>query len=358
MSIVAHLYNFFIGVDTHARNHVYTIITNTGLLVATRSFPTSRAGIKRALNWAGRRTSGDLDTLWVVEGTASYGAVLTGHIAAAGYSVVEAGRMDAKARFGVGKSDELDSYRIAASVLALRTDQLRWPRQGAGVRQALRVLLAARDAMTTERTRMINSLTALVRTIDLGIDARQSLTDDQVTEIAKWRARDEDIDVSTARDEAIRLAKRVLALNDDLQDNHDRLAELVEASPAAVLLAEPGIGPFSAAVCFTAWSHPGRVRNEAAFAALAGVNPIPASSGNTHRHRLNRGGDRQLNRALHTVITNRMIHDESTRDYVAQRFGEDPTKKSKRELKRKLKWYLARRVFRILNGLETSPAPA
>ncbi|MFP3471256.1 transposase, partial [Micrococcus sp. SIMBA_144] len=100
-----------------------------------------------------------------VEGTASYGAVLPGHIATTEYPVVEAGRMDAKARYGVGKSDELDSYRIAKSVLALHPDQLRWPRQGEGVRQGLRVLLAARDAMTTERTRMINSLTALVRTV-------------------------------------------------------------------------------------------------------------------------------------------------------------------------------------------------
>jgi transposase len=111
-------------------------------------------------------------------------------------------------------------------------------------------------------------------------------------------------------------------------------------------------------VCFTAWSHPGRVRNEAAFAALAGVNPIPASSGNTRRHRLNRGGDRQLNRALHTVIMNRMVHDERTRNYVARHYGEEPTKKSKREIKRNLKRYLARRVYKILNALDTVPQPA
>ncbi len=158
MSIVAHLYSFFIGVDTHARNHVYTIIANTGALIDTGTFPTTQAGIKRALSWVGRRTYGDLDTLFVVEGAASYGAVLTGHITMAGYPVVEAGRMDAKARHGVGKSDELDSHRIAESVLRLEADQLRWPRQGEGVRQALRVLLAARDAMSKERTREINAL--------------------------------------------------------------------------------------------------------------------------------------------------------------------------------------------------------
>lgn len=358
MSIVAHLYSFFIGVDTHARNHVYTIITSTGALIDTGTFPTTSAGIKRAMNWVGRRTDGDLDTLWVVEGAASYGAVLTGHIAATGYPVVEAARMDAKARHGVGKSDELDSRRIAASVLPLGADQLRWPRQGEGIRQALRVLLAARDAMSTERTRSINALTALVRTNDLGLDARKPLTADQFVEISKWRDRKEDIGLSIVRAEAIRLAKRVLDLDEELASNLDKLTELIEASPAAALLAEPGIGPFSAAVCFTAWSHSGRVRNEAAFAALAGVNPIPASSGNTHRHRLNRGGDRQLNRALHTVIMNRMVHDERTREYVVQHYGEEPTKKSKKEIRRKLKRYLARRIFRILNALDTVPQSA
>ncbi|MGC2939525.1 IS110 family transposase [Brevibacterium sp. FAM 24638] len=358
MSIVAHLYSFFIGIDTHARNHVYTIITSTGALIDAGTFPTTPAGIKRAMSWVGRRTDGDLDTLWVVEGAASYGAVLTGHIAAAGYPVVEAARMDAKARHGVGKSDELDSRRIAESVLRLDADQLRWPRQGDGVRQALRVLLAARNSMSTERTREINALTALVRTNDLGLDARKSLTADQFAEISKWRARKEDIGLATARAEAVRRAKRVLDLDEELAGNLDKLTELIKASPAAALLEEPGVGPFSAAVCFTAWSHPGRVRNEAAFAALAGVNPIPASSGNTHRHRLNRGGDRQLNRALHTVIMNRMVHDERTRKYVARHYGEDPTKKSKKEIRRKLKWYLARRVYKILNALDTVPQPA
>jgi transposase len=358
MPIVAYLYSYFIGVDTHAKNHVYTIITNTGILVATRTFPTTAAGIKRAMTWAGKRTDGDLDTLWVVEGTASYGAVLTGHIAAAGYPVVEAGRMDAKARHGIGKSDELDSRRIATSVLPLDTGQLRWPRQGVGVRQSLRILLASRDSMATERTRMINSLTALVRTNELGLDARKTLTADQFVEISRWRARNEDIDLATARDEAARLAKRILELDEQLAANQAKLAEHVKASPAAVLLDEPGIGPFTAAVCFTAWSHPGRVRNEAAFAALAGVNPIPASSGNTQRYRLNHGGDRQLNRALHTVILNRMVHDQRTRDYVAERFGDDPKKKTKREIKRQLKRYLARKIYRILTALDTVPEPA
>ena len=107
-----------------------------------------------------------------------------------------------------------------------------------------------------------------------------------------------------------------------------------------------GIGTVTAAVVITTWSHPGRVRSEAAFAALAGVNPIPASSGNTQRHRLNRGGDRRLNQALHMAIITRMTHHDDTRSYVERRTQEG---KTKREIRRCLKRYLAREIYRRLN---------
>lgn len=124
--------------------------------------------------------------------------------------------MNAAATRGVGKSDPLDARRIAASVLPLEVDQLRYPRQDDGVRAALRVLVTARDMVTTERTSVINALTALLRTVALGIDARRSLTSSQITQIAKWRDRDEDVALATARTEAVRLAKRVTALNSEL----------------------------------------------------------------------------------------------------------------------------------------------
>ena len=111
------------------------------------------------------------------------------------------------------------------------------------------------------------------------------------------------------------------------------------------LLDEPGVGPIVAAQLIVTWSHHGRVRSEAAFARLAGVAPIPASSGQTTRHRLSRGGDRQLNRALHTVILHRRQHDPATKDYIARRVAEG---KTSRDAVRLLKRYLARHLYRVL----------
>jgi transposase len=348
VSIVAHSHPFVVGVDTHARNHVYAIIaTRTGELVDTRDFPTTPAGINRAIVWVARRTNADADTLWVIEGAASYGAVLAGTVAAEGYPVAEAPWMDAKKRRGVGKSDALDAHRIAAAALPLPLEKLRRPRVNDGVRQSLRILVTARDAMSTERTRSVNALTALLRTHDLGLDARKALSGVQITDVSRWRAREEELSLTIARAEAIRLAKRVLELDDQLKANEKQLTELVQISEAAPLLQETGFGPVTAATCLTAWSHHGRVRNEAAYASLAGVNPIPASSGNTVRHRLNRGGDRSLNRALHVVALTKMTHDPETRKYVEKRRAEGRTD---REIRRCIKRYLARRVHRTLNA--------
>jgi transposase len=347
MSIVAHSHPYVVGVDTHARNHVYVILAaRTGELVDTRDFPTTPAGIGRAIAWVARRTEADADTLWVIEGAASYGAVLAGTVAAAGFPVAEAPRMDAKKRRGVGKSDALDARQIAAAALSLPLEKLRRPRVNEGVRQALRILTTARDAMTTERTRSVNALTALLRTHVLGLDARKPLSNQQITDVSRWRSREEELSLTIARAEAVRLAKRVLELDDQLKANEQQLTELVQISEAAPLLHETGFGPVTAATCLTAWSHHGRVRNEAAYASLAGVNPIPASSGNTVRHRLNRGGDRSLNRALHMVALTKMVHDPETRKYIEKRRAEGHTNK---EIRRCIKRYLARRVHRTLN---------
>lgn len=355
MTIVAHAHPFVVGVDTHARNHVLAILAATGEAIDTQQFPTTTAGMNRAIAWAARRTDGDLDTLWVIEGVASYGAGLAAAVERTGYQVVEAARMDTRAHHAVGKSDPLDAARIAAAVLPLDIAQLRRPRMAEGVRAALRVLLAARDHMTGERTATINALTALLRVVDLGLDARKSLTGTQIAAVARWRTRDEELAAATARTEAVRLAKRVLDLQDQLATNVTQMTQLVQASHAAPLLEKTGIGPVTAAICLTVWSHHGRVRSEAAFASLAGVNPIPASSGNTVRHRLNRGGDRQLNKALHTATITRMVHDPGTRAYVERRTAEGLTT---REIRRCLKRYLARQIYRLLNAAETAASPA
>lgn len=219
----------------------------------------------------------------------------------------------------------------------------------------MRVLVIAREQMTSERTRAINALTALVRTVDLGIDARNPLTGKQIEAIAAWRTRSsDDVTARTCRAEAVRMATRIRALATELRDNRKALDALIETT-APELTAAPGVGAVVAAAVVIAWSHPGRVRSEAAFAALAGTCPIPASSGNTVRHRLNRGGDRRLNRALTTVVIVRMRIDPATRAYVARRRAEGRTTK---EIMRSLKRYITRQLFRILTSAHQKPSPA
>ncbi|QNJ93879.1 IS110 family transposase [Mycolicibacterium fluoranthenivorans] len=353
MTIVAHSHPFVIGVDTHARTHTLSVlVAATGELVATEQFPATGAGMDRAVAWAARRTDGERATLWVIEGVATYGTHLASAAKRAGYEVVEAAAMNARANRGTGKSDSVDARRIAASVLSLEPEQLRRPRSDEGIRAALRILVTAREHMTTERTATVNALTALLRVANLGVDARRPLTVSQIGEVARWRTRVEDLATITARAEAVRLAKRVVDLNEQLATNHTQMIDLIHASKASALLDKTGIGPVTVAVIYTAWSHAGRVRSEAAFAALAGVNPIPASSGNTVRHRLNRGGDRRLNRALHMAVVTRMTHDPDTKAYVERRRAEGRTTK---EIRRCLKRYLARHLYRTLENLHAEP---
>ncbi len=264
-------------------------------------------------------------------------------LATHGYPVVEAPRMDAKKNRGVGKSDPLDAHRIA---LPPTVEKLRRPRLNEGIRQSLRILVTARNSMAKDRTRSVIALNALVRSNNLGVDAHNKLTSTQIEEISRWRERDEELSLSIARAEAIWLAKHVLDLDEQLDSNDKQLDALVKVSEAAPLLEEKGFEAVTAAKSFVAWSQEGRVRNEAAFACLAGVNPIPASLGNTTRHLLNWGGDKALNNALHMATITRMTHDEGTREYVGKRRAQGMNDK---EIRRCIKRCLARRVFRILN---------
>jgi transposase len=140
------------------------------------------------------------------------------------------------------------------------------------------------------------------------------------------------------------LALRIAAATSEAEELERELLGHVRAL-APALLDEPGIGPVVAAQLLVAWSHHGRLRSEACFARLAGVAPVPASSGQTRRHRLSRGGDRQLNRALHTIVLHRRQHDPATREYITRRVTEG---KSARDATRLLKRYLARHLYRLL----------
>ena len=327
MPIVAEHYQFVIGVDTHAASHAFAIIhADTSAVRDRGQFPATTAGLARSVTWVGRRIADAGSVIVVIEGVGSYGVGVAWAFTSAGYRVVEADRQSAADRHGVGKSDALNAIRITRSVLARDMDDLREPRAD-GARNALRILLSSRMLMTRESTTATNALTALVRTEALGIYARKALTLTQVKQIAAWRTRSSDsVDAAVARAQATRLARRVLELRDDLKANERQVHDLVQQT-APSLLTMTGVGPVTAAVGIAAWSHRGRVRSEAAFAALAGTCPIPASSGNTQRHRLNRGGDRRLNWALHTIIMVRMGRDPRTKDYIARRISEGKTKK-------------------------------
>jgi transposase len=250
-------------------------------------------------------------------------------------------------RAGRGKSDEIDAIAAARTALAADVERLTKPRSD-GLRSALRVLLAGRQAMDSRRTAERNALTALLRGFDLGIDARKPLTDAQVREVAGLRQRSaDDAAMVTIRQEARRLATSVQALTTQLADNQAALAGHVdELAPGLRELR--GVGAVTGAILVTAFSHQGRVRSEAAFAALAGASPLQASSGNTTRHRLNRHGDRQLNRALDVIARVRISCDPTTPDYLNRRLAEG---KSKREIRRSLKRYIARLLFRQLSAV-------
>lgn len=349
-AIVADVYRYVVGVDTHAATHSYAIIAAAnGALIDHATFPTTTAGLRRARDWIGRRTKGDLDGVLVAaEGTGSYGAVLSDVLAQTGYRIVEA--PTPRRERGRGKTDTADAVLAARSTLPVPLSKLRDRRSGQA-HTALQVLTAARDQLNADRLRAINALTALARSHALGIDARRALTKSQITTIASWRRRNEPLGVATARAEAVRLAKRILVADDELGDNRDQISGLV-ADQAPELLDLHGVGVITAAVILTVWSHPGRIRNEAAFAQIAGTCPIPASSGNTVRHRLNRSGDRRLNRALNTIVLTRMRSDADTRTYVQRRLSEG---KTTREIRRCLKRYTSRQIFRTLTAAHRPP---
>ena len=343
MPVVAEHFEHVVGIDTHARSHTYCIVeTRTGVVVDTGTFPTSSAGLDRAISWIGRRSRGTT-VLAAVEGTSSYGAGITAALTATGIEVAEIRPLSRPSRARTGKSDPIDAEAAARVVIGEDLRRLAQPRR-TGDRAALRVLLAARSLLDQQRTANRNALTALLRSTNLAVDARKPLTDTQVAAIAGWRTGRDDATTRVFREEARRLAKTVVEQTRLLQDNHRHLAQLTEAL-APGLQTIPGVGAVTGAILVTAYSHHGRVRSEAAFASLGGIAPLPASSGNTTRHRLSRSGDRQLNRAVDVAVRTRMSYDQPTRNYVTRRRSEGL---SKREIRRCLKRYVCRSLYREL----------
>jgi transposase len=290
--------------------------------------------------------------VWALEGTGCSGAGLTRFLVNQGEWVVEIDRPTrARGRHGA-KSDALDAIRAGREALA--RDHQTTPRQ-CGHREALRVLHTTRAGIVQAGADARRQLKALI------VTAPEPLRDrlrgrpwrQQLRACAELVALPTDPVEHRATVRALALtAQRALAARQDATQLEAELRQLVMAV-APALVTQPGIGPITAAQLLISWSHPGRLRSEAAFAMLAGAAPVPASSGQVVRHRLNRGGDRQLNRALHTIVMLRQVHHGPTRAYTSRRIAQG---KSEREIRRCLKRTLARQLYRLLERTATNPA--
>ena len=342
--MLADTVEFVIGVDTHRDNHTAVTVTPAGAIQSEITVVADPGGYRRLLRFAEQSAPGR--RCWAIEGTGSFGAGLTAFLLERGERVVEIDRPKRPARRNGAKSDRLDAGRAARE--ALTHEHLASPRQR-GRREAIRVLLATRESAIAARTKAITHLKALL--VSAPSELREDLRRDNTVRLLARCAR---LRSSAACDPEHRAtilalratARRALTLQAEADTLEHELAALVHEI-APTLLAEPGVGVISAAQLLVAYSHHGRLRSEAAFAALAGAAPIPASSGQIVRYRLNRGGDRQLNRALHTITISRLRHDPTTRAYATRRTAEG---KSAREIKRCLKRYLARHLFRVLDA--------
>lgn len=340
--------DYVLGVDTHRDQHVLAVVTApAGAVVAGTAAAANTRGYHELLRVAARYAPGR--RAWAIEGTGSYGAGLARFLAGRGETVLEVSRLPRTERRLRGKDDALDAARTARAALASET--LALPRAGER-REALRLLLVARRSAVDVRREALTQLRAVIVTApDRLREELRTLPTGRLLERCSRlrRTRSAGADELATRLVLRGLARRVQAATLEADELERELVAHVRAL-APALLDEPGVGPVVGAQLIVAWSHHGRLRSEACFARLAGVAPVPASSGQTQRHRLSRGGDRQLNRALHTIALHRGHHDPATKDYIAKRLAEG---KSRRDATRLLKRYLARRLYRLLQ--QTAP---
>jgi transposase len=349
MPCVAEAVDAAVGGDTHRDSHALEMVAPNGATISTIEVGNDSDGFVDAIAWIAEHAPGARLVIGL-EGTRSYGIGLARAMRDAGLSIVEVERPRRSERRR-GKSDPIDAHLAALQVLRMNSDQLPTPRAD-GDREALRILLGARREMTVTKTKQTNRLRALL----LGGDdtdrtlARGALTETRLQTVARRRGcRDDTAEQAVRRSEARRLAVAIRTALAELKENKRQLRALIE-TVAPALLQRTGIGPVSAAQAVVSWSHHGRCRSDAAFAALAGSSPIPASSGRVTRHRLNHGGDRQLNRSLHDIVLTRWRIDSRTHAYIARRRAAG---KSDNEIRRALKRYVARELFRVL---EATPA--
>lgn len=331
------------GIDTHGETHHAAVIDRLGRHLADREFRATGAGYHQLLAWL---VSFGTVVQVGVEGTGAYGAELARTLCRAGLTVVEVDRPDRKTRRMKGKSDPIDAYAAAEAVASGRASGT--PKTRDGIVEAVRSLRVVRRSAVKSRTQAVNQARQLLVTAPEAL--RAQLRGLSAAELASACSRlrpggDLADPVHAVKAALRRLGRRILALTQESDELETELKTLT-AQAAPALLALQGVGADVAGqLLATAGDNPDRLHSEAAFAHLCGAAPIPASSGRRDRHRLNRGGDRAANHALHTIVLCRMRWDERTRAYVERRTREGLAKK---DIMRCLKRHVAREVYRVL----------
>jgi transposase len=342
------------GVDCHARVHHAVALDPTGRRLGDRAFPATSAGYADLLGWL--RGFGAVAVVGV-ESTGSYGAALTRFLLQTGVRVVEVNQPHAHLRRRRGKTDAVDAEAAARKVLSGEATAI--PKDMSGAVEAIRQVRLARRSAVSARSIALCQLGDLIVTAPAALRARLSRKTlrGQAGICAHLRPNQRELtDPVQAAKLALRtLARRIEALDAEIARLDEHLEHLVPSvAPRTVALL--GIGPHHAGqLLVTAGQNITRLHSEAAFAHLCGVDPIPASSGKTTRHRLNHGGDRDANSALHMIAIVRLRYCERTKAYAARRTAEG---RSKREIIRCLKRYLAREVYRTLRADLASSAAA
>lgn len=330
-----------VGVDTHKDTHVAVALDELGVLLGSGTFTADCAGYRALIGWAAG--FGD-QIVFGVEGTGSYGAGLASAIRRSGNGVLEVLRADRRDRRLRGKSDPIDAENAARAVLAGIVHAV--PKTGDGIVEMIRVTKVAKDnAVKARSSAMISLKQVLVNAPD---DLRQSLKGlprmTLIRRCAGLQTGPIDSIIAATENALHAIASRWLALDEEIR-GHDHLLATLTSAVVPTLVEAFGIGPDVAAeMLIVLGDNPERIHSEAAFARLCGTNPIPASSGKTSRHRLNRGGHRQANAALYRTVVVRMQYHEPTMAYVTRRTAEGKTKP---EIIRCLKRLLAREVWSL-----------
>jgi transposase len=339
-----------VGIDTHKDIHVAVALDHLGVRVAELQVRTTLAGYTQLEQWA---THLGIVEAFGIEGTGSYGAGLARFLRARHHRLLEVNRPDRATRRRLGKSDPIDAEMAARLVLAGVATTI--PKTGGGPIEMLRMLKLAKDSATKTRTQSLNQIKALLVTAPA--ELREALTGlpsgQLVDRCVALRPGPLTSTVAVAKYTLRLLARRHLELRQEIQTLELEIKRLVSIAAPALLHVFGVKGDGAATLLVTAGDNPDRLHSEAAFAALCGANPIPASSGKTHRHRLNRGGDRQANATLHRIVVVRLRWHAPTHVYMTRRLAEGKTKP---EIMRCLKRYIAREVFAILRGLGAIPS--